>query len=131
MIVAIVTGSREGTDRDAVWRALDEVMPDVVIHGACGRRVNGKLCGVDLHAGAWAKDRGADLVEVPALWAAYDKKAGPRRNAFMAKIAKAFAASLDARLVCIAMQGTRGTANMKSIAMSHGIEVIDHGVRAG
>jgi hypothetical protein len=83
----LVTASRTWTDRDAVWRALDErVSPHYhtmfVVHGACEE-------GGDLHAHQWCEEfagwwdnQGVTIVEEPhpADWRRYGKAAGPIRN---------------------------------------------------
>jgi SLOG family YspA-like protein len=110
----IITGSREWPDKKKVWRVLDALLalrPGLVlIHGDC-------LTGADAQADAWAHARGLYPERHPADWRTKGKRAGPIRNAKMAR--------LGARL-CIAFRlpGSRGTRNMISEAKRHGIRVI-------
>lgn len=83
----IVTGSRDWTDAEAVWSALDRCAPTLVVHG--GAR------GADEIAEHWGVSRGVHTAVFPARWHAHDRKAGSLRNramvdAFPAAIVLAF-----------------------------------------
>jgi hypothetical protein len=76
-MIYVVSGSREFPDmdfvRDYMWQTIEGY--DTLIHG--GAR------GVDQKCAAMAKGCGADVVEVPAQWEKFGKKAGPIRNGEM------------------------------------------------
>ena len=133
MKIAIACGSRDwghptkrdhAADRDALWDALDAESPDVLIEGGQVSKPpalssDKRWWGADFFARQWAEDRGVDLIEVPALWDARGKGAGPRRNQFQLNIAASIAhyvgfvtgESFDR--VCIAAPiGGPGTRNM-------------------
>lgn len=93
---ALVCGGRDFTDREMVFRALDELRPLVIIEG--GAR------GADALARQWALDRGVKFLEFPADWQHHGKKAGPIRNAMMLEEGKPD--------MVIAFAGGRGTDDM-------------------
>lgn len=124
-VVAIVTGSRDALDYGATFRALDDVRPDVVIHGDAGRRFGTQIIGVDQHAGEWARRAGIDLVVVPALWEMRGKAAGPQRNEFMVRVGLGLAEQFKGRLVVVAMPGGTGTGSMTNIARQLGVHVFE------
>jgi hypothetical protein len=82
----LVTGSREWTDKAALYAVLDEVLAEhpslVVVNGQCPR-------GADAMAVSWVMDRWtfaeADVAheDHPADWVGYGKQAGFIRNAAM------------------------------------------------
>lgn len=75
----IVTGSRDWTDRDAVWTALDEHRPGLVVHGGCR--------GADREADLWCQARSVPRRVMPAYWkrpdGSHNHRAGPERNLAM------------------------------------------------
>jgi len=82
----LVTGSRNWTDRTAVYGALDAVLHEyvsiVVVHGACP-------AGADAMAVDWIAEAGdADVTEErhPANWGRHGRAAGPIRNNEMVKL---------------------------------------------
>ncbi len=72
MKAMIVCGSREYSDRQTIWNALDRHKPDVVIHG--------DAAGADRLAGEWADSRGVACIPMPAPWHRMGKSAGSYRN---------------------------------------------------
>jgi hypothetical protein len=123
MKIAIVTGSRDWQNREALWRALDDEKPDIVIHGNCEHR-DRRLRGADADADAWARMNGVMLLAAPAHFDRLGGKAGPIRNSFMAKVV---AAILDGwpnpphEVVVIAapLPGSRGTPDMVGKGKRH------------
>lgn len=117
----LVTGSREWTDKAALYAELDAVLaghPSVtVVNGQCPR-------GADAMAVSWVMDRWtwqeADVSheDHPADWHGYGKQAGFIRNAAMV------AAGAD---LCIAFfkkgAGNKGTSHCANAAWKAGIEV--------
>ena len=132
MKIAIACGSRDWghptkrdhtADRNALWDALDSEAPDVLIEGGQVSKPpalssDRRWWGADFLARRWAEDRGVSLIEVPALWAARGKGAGPRRNQFQLRVAKSFIHYLafdgkTAEAVCVAAPlGGAGTRDM-------------------
>jgi hypothetical protein len=72
----LVCGSRNWRDWASVKRHLSRLNPEVIIHGAC-------RTGADDMAGRWARHNGAHVIERPADWNSYGKRAGPMRNTQM------------------------------------------------
>lgn len=127
----IVCGSRDWTDRDTVWRALDDVYATerkwgtghgfVVVHGACQDRLGNPL-GADRFADEWARSRGVTVKQYPADWdGPLGLGAGPKRNRDMAN---------DGADLCLAMWNGEnrkgkepGTLGMIRLALKAGIAV--------
>lgn len=105
----LVCGGRDYNDRDAIYCALTELHPSVVITGGCPT-------GADVIAGAWAFPV-VPLEVFPADWAKHGKAAGPIRNQMMIDKGKPDAV--------LAFPGGRGTADMVWRAKAAGIRVID------
>lgn len=112
----LVTGSRDWSDRDTIWRALgDAVAPVpvdrelVIVHGHCPG-------GADAMADAWARKYGATVERHPANWQLEGKRAGFIRNARMV--------NLGADL-CLAFirNGSRGASHTAALAEQAGIPV--------
>lgn len=101
-MVLLVCGGRDFQDRNLVWRVLDSLLFDELVHGGC-------RTGVDFFADLWAKNRGHRIVKVyPADWDRHGNRAGPYRNAHMLEDSKP-------NLV-LAFQGGPGTLNMVGLA---------------
>lgn len=115
----IVTGCRDWTDRDAVFRELDALVPArpfiTVVHGACQDK-EGMLCGADRFANEWAWNRDARSDPHPADWNTHGKAAGPIRNREMAELGA---------YLCVAFWDGRspGTRDMIEQAVRAGIPV--------
>jgi hypothetical protein len=108
-----VCGGRDFTDRDFLYKKLDELQNwegsfDIVITG--GAR------GADTLAKEWAEERGIHCAEVKALWNKFGKRAGYERNAAML--------ALDPYLV-VAFPGGIGTNMMVDLAEKQWVEVRD------
>lgn len=102
----LVCGSREWTDRDAVFNFLRFLTPlNTVIHGAAP--------GADAIAGEVAHIFGANVVEYSAEWERYGKAAGIIRNQRMLEAGKPD--------VVIAFGRGRGTDDMVKRAIHAGI----------
>lgn len=103
----LVTGGRDYADQRRVFSVLDDINPDFVIQG--GAR------GADMHARAWAKDKGKPCATFDAQWERLGKMAGGLRNAWMLEFGQPD--------LVLAFPGGRGTENMKSQARDAGVEV--------
>ncbi len=118
--VALCTGGRDYTDRDAVFRALDALHRKhaniTVIHGACCSRDDPtQLTGADRWAQEWAQVRQRPYIGVPAEWIRFDRAAGPMRNGRMI-------CYLPHGVVAFPSTGT-GTADMCRQAEAAGLSV--------
>jgi len=126
-ITILVCGGRDFADRALVYRTLDEIKPDVVVHGACGmdrnRMDQNKMKGADRLADDWCLARGVQSHQRPADWANLGRRAGMLRNQEMLD---EFRGVLD---MVVAFEGGVGTAGMVKIARAAGIEVRE--VRGG
>lgn len=111
----LVCGSRDWTDRDAVFQVLD------TIHENSGivRIIEGDCRGADRMAGEWAREEGVSLGVYPADWQTHKKAAGPIRNQQMLDseeptMVVAFHDDIDA---------SKGTADMVRRARKAGVFV--------
>lgn len=100
----IVTGGRDFSDRNTVYRVLDQVNPDIIIHG------NAK--GVDTLCKEWAIEKGKKEVAYNAKWNLHGKIAGPLRNREMV------CDNLDANLG-IVFPGGKGTQDCFKQMLKH------------
>lgn len=94
----IIAGSRTITDRSLVDEAMRDCgwTPTLILSGGAE--------GVDKLGEEWAKDHGIPVRVYPARWSELGRKAGPVRNAQMAKDADRLVAIWDCR--------SRGTRDM-------------------
>lgn len=121
MHAVIVTGSRDWSDRDGVYRVLAELPPDtIVIHG--GAR------GADGYADQCARSIGHTVIEMPAQWERDGKSAGPTRNSEMLSVLGALGrCGYTVSVHAFSLPQSRGTAHMKRIAAAAGFRVLEHG----
>ena len=103
----LVTGGRNYSDELRVYQELDEILPDLVIHGGAS--------GADLLAKAWSDERGVPDACYSAKWTALGRSAGPRRNDWMLRLS-------EPDLV-LAFPGGRGTADCLQKATYFGIAI--------
>jgi len=101
--VVIVTGERDWTDKETIYRVLDEELV-TALDSHCGdsgkwseytaeaRRTfvlrHGVAPGADCIANDWGKERGVTIERFPADWhpaSGYNQAAGPQRNTKMAR----------------------------------------------
>ena len=113
---AIVTGGRHYDDRCEICYYLDELAPALVFHGGAS--------GADELADEWCDNRGVPAVIMPALWTALGKAAGPRRNGWLLSLAQSVARDRGAELVCLAVVGGVGTADMTGRCRAAGVRVV-------
>jgi hypothetical protein len=89
----IVAGSRDGIPKDAVFAMLNmevDVDEDLII-------VSGAARGVDKYGEEWAYLNNVDVVQFPADWKKYGKRAGYVRNTEMANYADELFAFWDSK----------------------------------
>jgi len=108
----LVCGGRDFVDYEFLAKTLctiHKVRPiTLLVHGAAR--------GADSLAGEWADSRQIPVIEYPADWDRYGKRAGRIRNAFMLKDAKPH--------FVLAMPGGKGTAHMVRIARKARVRVL-------
>jgi len=119
----VVTGGREFTDSKFIWRRLDDAlarhrqrkpeMPFVLLHG--------NARGLDKIAGAWAKEKGIDVITFEPYWQRFGKRAGYLRNERMLKFAMERAKSCG----LLAFPGGKGTGHCVESAKRLGMLVVD------
>lgn len=114
-VVLVVTGSRNWTDVGAITEILDEIKPALLIQGGAQ--------GADTIARNWCDQTGTPCVEVPALWTAHGKAAGPKRNVLMLRVAKALAAAreMEVEVMACPLPDSVGTKHMAEIARAEGL----------
>lgn len=97
--IVIVTGERDWTDRETVYRVLDEELGEFMDATGGGlpssertREMfvvrHGVAAGADFIANDWGKERGVTIERFHADWnppGGYDSAAGPKRNLKMAR----------------------------------------------
>jgi hypothetical protein len=128
----IVTGSRDWTDRQRVYDALNETYrtygPFILVHGACST-------GADFFAHEWYELAGrlVPVTEEPfrAAWKTRDKKAGPERNERMVKAGGRFLLAFIGpctRVHCTEPKphDSHGTAGCVDLAREAGVEIKEY-----
>jgi hypothetical protein len=105
-------------ERAHIFASLAKASPAIVVQGGAP--------GADLIARQYCEQRGVRCVEVPALWHAHGRSAGPRRNEDMLSIAVTLAENLYSDKMSvgvIAFPGGKGTENMVALAEKAGVPV--------
>lgn len=104
-----VCGGRDFTDAELVARVMsaNTTKGDAVVHGDAR--------GLDRLADQWAVSNGLHVIRIPALWVAFRKAAGPRRNAVIA--------ALPLRKLVV-FPGGNGTRDMFGRAVEAGIHIV-------
>jgi hypothetical protein len=105
----IIAGSRSITDYETVAQAIKESGFSV------SEVVSGLAVGPDTFGKWWAEEQGVPIIEFPAEWKIYGKRAGYLRNEEMAQYADALVAVWDGK--------SPGTKHMIDIARRAGLEV--------
>ncbi len=104
----IIAGGRDYQLTEQDIQKLNEIPNVMTVLSGCAS-------GADECGERWAAEKGIPVVQFPALWAMYGKKAGPLRNKDMAKDADALAI----------FPGGRGTDNMVRQALYEGLTIFD------
>lgn len=120
MRVALVTGSRDWTSQDALWDALGDFDPGLVIHGGA--------TGADTMAGEWAEWRPhPKMVTVyRADWAKHGKAAGPIRNRVMLEwLSTLRLEKHETRVIAAPLGDSRGTRGCMKMAREMGFDVVE------
>lgn len=106
MIIAIVSGSRDWSDRESIYKALDESCCQMVVQGGCPT-------GADFIAREYARNKSLILVTFYANWKKYGNSAGPIRNE---RMLDAYKDNDQAIVLCFQKNFSRGTQNAIDIA---------------
>lgn len=104
----IVTGGRDYNDKEKVYAVLDNLDPEIVIHGNCS--------GADTISKMWAIEKGKTQIPYPYP-SKYGRAGGPIRNKQMC--------TEHPDAVLVAFPGGRGTANCIKEAKLLKIKVIE------
>lgn len=106
-----VVGSRDFRSLELVNKYIAELPPGTTV-------VSGAARGVDSTAAAAARARGLEVVEFPAQWRLYGKRAGFKRNALIVEQAD--------RVVAFWNGASRGTAHTIELARRAGkpVEIV-------
>ena len=107
----IVCGGRDFSDREALFRVLDDLHS---IH-AFTLLVHGAARGADRLAGEWAEARGVTCKPMAADWQMHRLRAGPVRNREMLQTFKPE--------IVVAFPGGSGTEHMIEISRKAGVTV--------
>lgn len=115
MTRVIVAGSRDFTDKERLYKILDNRLASIkdnveIISGHCR--------GADMLGEQYAKEHGVPLVLFPANWSKYGKRAGYIRNDQMAK----YASEKNGVLIAFPIGEARGTKMMIRIAHDYNLE---------
>lgn len=98
MMKVVIAGSRNITDRTAVFSAIESVNMNIT------EVVCGMARGVDSLGAEWGRSKGIPVAEAPADWNKHGKAAGHIRNAQMAEYCD--------RAIIIWDGESKGSANM-------------------
>lgn len=115
----IIAGSREFDDYEYLKEAMDEIIAELD-DGTKISIVCGMARGADLLGKQYAEDRWLAVIEMPADWDQYGKKAGHIRNEEMAKIGDV--------LVAFWIPPSPGTKNMIGLAEKYKLKISVHEV---
>lgn len=114
MIIA-VTGGRDYTAKNVVYKILDEYAPTQVFVGDCSR-------GVDYFVVCWGRDRGIPVLVFRAEWKRLGLSAGPVRNRKMVE-----ALLKEGGKTLLAFPGGKGTLSCKLAGWELGADVREVG----
>lgn len=102
--------------RDYVFTGEDEVhLDEIHAQTPVTEVVSGRAQGADAEGERWARNNGLPVSAFPPDWNMHGKKAGPRRNADMARYADAL----------VLFPGGKGTRSMYNEAKRAGLEIWD------
>jgi hypothetical protein len=110
----IIAGSRSITNYDQILEAIS--LSNIIITTV----ISGTANGVDKLGERFAKDHDIPVLQFPADWDKYGKKAGYLRNIEMAGIADA--------LICVWDGQSHGSKHMIEIATKRGLKIYVHDI---
>jgi hypothetical protein len=106
----IVTGGRDYLITSHIYRVLNELQPDHVVHGDC-------KTGADAIATEWCRKNGVPYTAFPAHWSKQHRAAGPIRNGRMIHCSEAD--------IVVAFPGGRGVNDCVKQAKKFGMKIMD------
>lgn len=116
----IACGSRDWEDAGYVYEVLD-TLEDIVF------LIEGEARGADSIAALWAKERGVNLIRMPAEWGQFGKGAGPIRNGEMGRLLRDMGDTTGETVYVVAFHPdifeSLGTRSMVKIAQQLKLEV--------
>ena len=112
MFRVIIAGTRDFNDYDLLSKHADQMLSNVADEIEI---VSGGAKGADALGERYAQQKGYSVKRFPADWAKYGRRAGPMRNAEMAKYADALIAYWDGK--------SKGTKSMIDLATKEGLKV--------
>lgn len=107
----LVCGGRDYRDRDKLFETMNYIKQWFEPYFCI---IQGGANGADRLAALWAFEQGCAMIQMPANWDCYDKKAGIIRNKWMIDFAKPD--------LVVAFPGGTGTANMLHHACINNID---------
>jgi hypothetical protein len=110
----IIAGSRSITNYDQILEAIS--LSNIIITTV----ISGTANGVDKLGERFAKDHDIPVLQFPADWDKYGKKAGYLRNIEMAEVGDA--------LICVWDGQSHGSKHMIEIATRRGLKVYVHDI---
>ena len=126
----IIAGSRSITDLAAIFRCIDQSIPDP---GVVSEVISGCAKGVDTAGEKWAEEHGIPVSKFPAQWNYWGAQAGIVRNIEMAKYACDWKETEDyaiqkkqASLVLVWDGCSKGSAHMLRTARRYGLDVFEN-----
>jgi len=110
----LVCGSRHFKD----YRRLEDILDAIGREKKIDTIIHGMARGADQLGAEYARAHKIDLLEFPALWDTYGRRAGPIRNAQMLKEGQ------PDLVVAFLFPGSRGTKHMIDISKKAGVPVM-------
>lgn len=112
----VIAGTTTFSDYQLLCATMDDLFGNTRL-----TVISGKAAGADTLGEQYARERGYELVEVPANWKKYGRAAGPLRNRKMAELADAVVVFWDGK--------SRGSRSMISEArkLNRKIHIIEYG----
>lgn len=108
----IIAGGRTFNDYELMCDKLDKILSNITLPITV---VSGTAGGADKMGERYAKDRGYNVLRMPADWKRYGKSAGYRRNEEMARVANG--------AVCFWDGDSRGTKHMIDLSVKYSLNL--------
>lgn len=110
----IIAGTRTIEDKNVVYFAIEKSQFKIT------EVVSGKAKGVDSIGEKWAIDNNIPIIEFPAHWTQFGKKAGPLRNQEMVEYADA--------LIAVWNGASSGTKDVINRARKNGLKIFIYNI---
>lgn len=112
----IIAGGRDFSDYERLKTVCDKVLANKFDEGVTV--ISGTARGADSLGEQYARERGLQVIRMPADWDRYGKAAGYRRNEEMAKTA-----GPGGGLIAFWDGNSRGTKHMLDLAKQYGLAI--------